>query len=300
MRLRAVMRSPCAFNGFAIRGALLGALLAVGAPLAGCGGAHGGSTGGAQGGSTGGAAAPPSAVAGGGKRPPGHAAVAKTVKAPPRRLHLTISAAPASGPVSVAAAEAFAHAVNLTVSDIPGALARKRESHSEKQREKRAFASCLGVQSAHEVVDVKSPQLDRGTGIEGESFTSSVTVVKHPLEAEHEIEAVRHFDGQPCLGRLLRRSLLDDSHGRARFGALHISSLHTQVLGAAASAGLRIEVTLRTARGRPVPFYTDELAFAIGPAEIQLGAFSVAQPVASTTEQQLLALLAQRARAHPL
>jgi hypothetical protein len=266
------------------------ALLVVGALLGGCASAR-------SGGSTAGAAAPGGALAHEGDLAARHV----TPSGAPRRRSLRLPAARASGPVSVAAAEAFAHSVNLSASDVPGADARKRKIHSgprARAREKRALAECLGIQPVHEIVDVKSPQLDRGAGIEGESFTSSVTVVAHPAEATREIEAVRRFHGQPCLVRFLRRSVLEDSRGRTRLVALHISLLPTHVLGAAASAGLRVEVVFSAARGTRVAFYTDELAFAVGSAEVELGASSLAQPVASTTEQQLLSLLAQRARAY--
>jgi hypothetical protein len=267
------MRIAYAARGFAA----CFAVLAVSAPLGGCGSAR-------SGGSTGRAAAP--------SRAPIGAA---------RRRSLAVPVARTSGPVSVAAAVAFARAVNLTASDVPGADARKRERHSgprARQREKRALAKCLGIQPVHEIVDVKSPQLDRGTGIEGESFTSSVTVVERTAEAAREIEAVRRFHGGPCLVNFLRRSLHEDSSGRTRLIALHVSQLPIHVVDTAASGGLRIEVVLRTARRARFALYTDELAFAVGPAEVELGAFSVAQPVAATTEQQLLSLLAQRARAY--
>jgi hypothetical protein len=282
------MRTTSELSTLAARGVLL----LVGVLLAGCGGA--------QGGTARSAAAPHGPAVVGAKQRAGHAAVVRATAEPPRHPQLKISAARASDPVSMHAAEAFARAVNLTPSDVPGAVAHKRERHSksprQKQRERRAFASCLGVQPAHKIVTVKSPQLDRGVGIEGETFTSSITVVAHPPEAEREIDAVQRFHDRPCLQRLL----LASSHGRVRLGAVHISLLHTQVFGATASAGLRVEVMFRTTRGISVPFYTDVLAFALGSAEIQLEAFSVAQPVAPTTEQQLLSLLAARARAHPL
>src|SRR5580704_11931780 len=163
-----------------------GALLAVSVLLAGCGGA--------QGGTAGSTASPHGPAAVGAKQAAERAAVVKAATESPRRSQLRISAARASGPVSMADAEAFARAVNLTPSDVPGAVAHKRVTHSQstrqRQRERRAFASCLGVQHAHEIVNVKSPQLDRGAGIEAESFTSSVTVVEHPPEAEREIDAV--------------------------------------------------------------------------------------------------------------
>jgi hypothetical protein len=274
------------------RFATCGALLAVSALLAGCASTHGGSAGSGL--------APRRAIAPATDRAARDTTVVKAPTGSPRGLPAGASIAHASRPVSLATAETFAHAVNLTAADVPGAVARQRESHGERQREKRALAKCFGVQPAHEVLDVKSPALDRGRGIEGESFTSSVTVVEHPLEAEREIDAVQRFAGRPCLAHILRRSLLRDSHGRTRLQALRISPLHTQVVDTTASTGLRIEATFRTARGTPVAFYTDELAFAVGSAEVALGAFSVAQPIAPSVEQQLLSLLAQRARAHPL
>ncbi len=276
--VHAGMSTSRAFNGFACA-----ALLAASALLAGCGGAQGGSAN-----STGGSAG---SVATGSPR------------RPPRGIFAT-RATHASAPISVAAAESFAHAINLTAADVPGATARKHESYGEssreRHREKHAFAKCLGIQPTHEIVAVKSPRLDRGAGIEDESFTSSVTVVAHPFEAEREIMAVRRFGRRSCLARLLRRRLLGENLGRARFRGLRISVLRPRVGGATASAGLRIELMLLTARGRSIPLYTDELAFALGSAEIQLAAFSIAQPVASTTEQELLSLLSQRAHAHPL
>jgi hypothetical protein len=289
------MKTSSAFGVVAARGAPL----VVCALLAGCGGI--------QGGSAGRAPAPPSAALGNTQRLAPHAAVIKGATRAPRRRPLETPAARASGPITIAAADAFAHAVNLTASDVPGASAHRRESHGESRRERRqakqAIAKCLGVEHAHEIADVRSPELERGAGIEHEWLTSSVTVFAHAAEVEREFVNFKRPRGRACLARRLQglvRARYGGGLGRAHLGPVRITWLHPTVPGAVVSAGLRVAITIVTARGATVALYVDQCGFALGSAEVEFTASSYVQPLASSVEQQLLSLLLARAYAHEL
>jgi hypothetical protein len=66
-----------------------------------------------------------------------------------------------------------------------------------------------------------------------------------------------------------------------------------------AALGIRATVALNIPYNEvSVPIYLDMFAFAVGHGEVSLTAVSITQPVPRVTEQELLALLLARARAH--
>ena len=68
-----------------------------------------------------------------------------------------------------------------------------------------------------------------------------------------------------------------------------------------AAAGIRIGAALSIEFNEvSVPIYVDVVAFALGPAQVAMSAASITQPLPAATEDQVLALLLARAKAHPL
>jgi len=256
------------------RPATLGALAAMGTLAVGCGGASGGPAP---------AASPPTGSAAG-------SATAVAIRS---------TGTPAS-PVSRARLIAYANAVNLSAADVPGASASS--SQRQRQRQSREPVHCGDVASAHELGEVKSPKLVRGTGLEREEIRSAVTLMSSRTIAAADLASARSTAVLACYSRILRARFAARSFkSGARVANVSVSPLPVQARGADGSVGIRIAVGI-TPEGSEtsIPVYFDALAFALGPVEVTLQAFSAIQPEPSTTETQLMSLLVDRARARAL
>lgn len=201
--------------------------------------------------------------------------------------------------ITRAQALAFDRAVNLTVADVPGASAYPREKKSPAEtRNNRELDRCVGARRIREIAEVKSPQLQRGKGVTRETFSSSVTISANAHLAFREYTAARSPAVRACLTRVLRKSL-HRNLGKARYGSVAVRLLPNGIHGAEEGAGLRFTTTIVSGRtGRQIPIYTDQIGFILGAAEINLHDSSIVQPVATTTEEQLLSLLLERATAY--
>jgi hypothetical protein len=202
----------------------------------------------------------------------------------------------AVGRVTKAEGIAFAHAVNLTVADVREATTSRRRRRSEHEP-----AECGLVGSAHEIVDVKSPLLSRGAGLEKEQISSGVSILSSARVAEKDVASAQSAKGRACLARLLRQRLAGKVGKGVSFGHLALVSLPVQAPGADGSVGLRIVMSLiPDGTEVSIPAYVDLLVFTRGPAEISLVTISSVQPEPATTEQQLMSLLVRRATTHTL
>jgi hypothetical protein len=207
---------------------------------------------------------------------------------------------PASASIARAQAQAFGRAVNLTVADVPGAIAypREKKNHNETHNS-REFDRCTGAQHVREIAEVKSPRLQRGKGVTSETFSSSVTISANASLAFKEYTAVRSARVRACVTRVLRKRFLGKSLYEARYGSVAVGLPPIRIPGAEEGIALRFTTTVISPRtGRSIPIYTDQIGFVLGPAEISLQTSSIVQPVATTTEEQLLLLLLERAKAN--
>jgi hypothetical protein len=133
--------------------------------------------------------------------------------------------------------------------------------------------------------------------VTGETFSSTVTVSSNAPLAFKEFTAARSAKVRTCMTRITRRSLLGKRSGGLRYGNVSFGLLPIRVPGTEESFGLRFTTTVLARTGRSIPIYTDEIGFVLGPAEIGLEDTSILQPVANTTEERLLSLLVERAKA---
>jgi hypothetical protein len=201
-----------------------------------------------------------------------------------------------------AQALAFAHAVNLTAADIPGASVQAKHMRSSTAQERHEYKDCerFGEQ-AHPLAEVSSPKLTRGAELEVEQIASSVTVLGSERAVARQFAVLARPALRRCAAHVLTRSLDDKPLRDARWGRVTVSRLPVSAPGADATIGLRVEAQVNIPASEiTVPIYFDVLGFSIGSAEVALTATSVTQPVPGATEQELLALLLARARAHPL
>jgi hypothetical protein len=208
--------------------------------------------------------------------------------------HLHAATERADARVTRAQAIAFAHAVNLTAADVPGATAS-----ANTERPEREAVRCGTLGREHEVADVKSLKLTRGNGLETEEISSDVTVRTSARLAARNVQATRNASVRACVARVLRRRLARRGFRGVHLGELQLSYLPVSASGSDVSGGIRAVMALSSPqRAISVPIYVDALAFTRGPAEISVVAVSATQPVPETTEHQLVELLASRASAH--
>jgi hypothetical protein len=200
--------------------------------------------------------------------------------------------APGHAP-SAARSTAFARAVTLTAADVPGARTAPRASPST-QREREA-TSC-GGRTTPAVGEARSPEFQRGKGLDRESLSSSVEVLRDARTVERDLSGTPSAGGLRCYERVLERSLQKETDPNVRLLSVKVSPLHMTVDNAGTARGIRILARVGVpSAAAVVPLYVDALSVPYGPAEIDLYATSFVQPVAARTEQQLLQLLHERA-----
>jgi hypothetical protein len=207
--------------------------------------------------------------------------------------------------ISKARAVAYAHAVNLTATDVPGAVVRSQERESgAPSLQSVQFARCAGaVNPDGRVVDVKSAIFRIGQGTEPTRLKSSVEVMPSAALAAQDYAAARSSRGQACLARLLPQVLEGTTARVADFGPATASFLPNLLPAGQASFGVRVITSLTAivaGKQTRLPVYLDIFEILAGPAEVSLTATSVSQPASSATERRLLSLLCTRAQAHKL
>jgi hypothetical protein len=250
-------------------------VLAMSVLLAGCGGAaHTAATSTASS-----SAATTTPAPGAGSRPGG---------APPAR----------SG--EAAKARAFAIAVNLKASDLPGfhpSSDQRHQSAAEKRLEPE-LTKCVGGSGARaEATEVSSKSFERGRSIVTQSVSSQVTVARTAALAARELAAIHSGHLQSCLASYFKALLAsEDLHG-AKVGPVSTKQGSPPASGAQGSFGLRFIQTV-TLHGVRIPFYVDILGFVKGRAQVSLFTFGVLRPFPAALEEQLFSVLLERAKEH--
>jgi len=234
-------------------------------------------------------AAPPQSTPGApGRKPPG----ARAPKVPGS------PGVPVPLPLTASRAAAFARAVQLTTSDVPGAHdAAASKTPAARERE----AAQCGGHAAPTIGSGHSPELQRGRGLERETISSSVEVLRDAHTVEKSLSGSKSKGGLSCYERVLARSLQSEADPNIKLLGVSVAPLQVSVAGAGRAEGLRILARVGVpGAGAVVKLFVDAVTLPYGPAEIDLFGTSFVQPVAARTEQELLTLLHQRALAHKL
>jgi hypothetical protein len=202
-----------------------------------------------------------------------------------------------------ARALAYAHAVNLKASDVPGARVSATERESGvPSREGVQFARCAGgVSPTVRISDVKSPKFTTGEGRAAMQVKSSVEVLPSAALAARNFAAVGSARGHACLVRALPEVFGAAAGGH--FGRATISPLPSLLRSERDNFGIRISTSLTSVvAGKQVRLrvYLDTFEILAGPAEVGMGVTSVSRAPSRATERRLLMLLAKRAEQHEL
>jgi hypothetical protein len=211
--------------------------------------------------------------------------------------------AASGGPLTQARALAFARAVNLTASDVPGFSAARRSAPPPRKRAEGELFRCAGGRGAPrhgragDVAQAGSPSFELRRGIIDLGVSSEVGVARSPALADAELAALHSGRVRACFQRYLDSVLAAGRPSRTNVGPVAIESGSPPATGAAGSFGWRVRASFRL-DGVSVPVYLDLLGFVYGPARVTLVSSGALRPFPALAQQRLFSLLLLRARAN--
>ncbi len=228
----------------------------------------------------------------------------------------TVKAAPASGAarsggasaarpgaassLARVTARAFARAVNLRASDVPGF--RRSSTHEQhaagERRAEQELLRCVGsVGASRGLVESGSGDFQHQASILSLSVSSEVSVAQTPALAEKELAAFRSGSLPKCLSRYFSKLLSGQRYQGASVSPISTKQGSPPAPGTTGSFGLRFTATV-TLHRIPIPLYIDVLGFVKGSAEVSLFATGLPEPVPAKLEEHLFSLLLARANTH--
>lgn len=198
----------------------------------------------------------------------------------------------------VAKARAFAVAVNLRASDLPGFHTSTEHQHplAAEKRLEPELLKCVGSAGA-KGTEMSSKTYERGASVITQSVNSQVTVARTAAAASTELAVIRGRHLQGCLSNYFNQLLSSQKLNGAKVGPVSIKQGSPPAPGTDGSFGLRFVETL-TLRNLRIPFYVDILGFVKGRAEVSLFTFGVPRQFPAALEERLFSLLLERAKAH--
>jgi hypothetical protein len=206
-----------------------------------------------------------------------------------------------SGEQGSSKAQAFARAVNLRPSDVPGFHSKAKESKQKTPAEKRLgeeLQRCVGTKSEKRpLLEESSLSFQRGASIAQQSVSSSVTVARTKAIAGEELKAINSTHARSCLVKYLTGLFAESSSSGVKIGPVKVAHGTPPAAGTAGSFGLRVSTSI-VVRSVQVPFYLDLLGFVEGSSEVMLQTSGIPEPFPAAAEQQLYTLLLERAKAH--
>jgi hypothetical protein len=199
-----------------------------------------------------------------------------------------------------AQAVAFARAVNLTGSDVPGFKAPTGSSagpeaaggeHFEHQ-----LMRCAHVAPTKPVAELDSSDFERESATGDEGVQSSVTIAPSSAVASEGLAAARTRHARACVSRYLTLLFAGKRPSGAKVRLVSITPSTPAAPGTGGSYAWHISLVIAV-KAVNVPTYVDILGFVDGPAEVSLSTFSAPRPFPAAAEKRLFSLLVSRATA---
>jgi hypothetical protein len=237
-----------------------------------------------------------SACGGGHARPTQHAAKPDTTTA--------AGAADGGSPGARAQAQAraFAHAVNLRASDVPGFHASRENSRehetAKEKRLQRELANCVGAgtKSVPALLEQASPSFERRVSLISQTASSEVTVERSPSSIARDLDAIRSGRLRGCVSHYFDLLLEGFDRHSTSISPVSVKQGSPPAPGMTGSFGLRLTAFI-SVDGVNIPFYMDILGFADKRAMVVLSTTAVTRPFPAKLEETLFTLLVERARA---
>jgi hypothetical protein len=205
-------------------------------------------------------------------------------------------------PTTRQSALAYAHAVNLTATDVPGfsvSSKHERDTAEEKQLEHQMLRCAGNLTAGKGLAEVSSPNYALKRGILDLGVSSEVGVAPTPALATRELASIRSAHVRGCFSRYLDLLFKSKQFSGAIVSPVSIASGTPPAPGTAGGFGWRVTATFTVQRIK-VPLYLDILGFVYGPARVTLFSSGVLRPFPAPIQQGLFSLLLSRAKAHHL
>ncbi len=197
-------------------------------------------------------------------------------------------------PLTASRADAFAQAVSLTIGDVPGSHPAARSSAPRGEEQE---AEACGGRPAKVLGGGRSPELQRGAGLNRESISSGVEVLASAEAVRRDLAYTSSHAGIACYAKVLGHSLRREAADGLRVLGVRVAELGIAHGREQVASGIRVEARVGLTRSpASVRLFIDALSTAYGPAELDLYTTSFVQPVAARTQHELLELLHERAR----
>jgi hypothetical protein len=219
-----------------------------------------------------------------------------------RSARKPVPVAPSTSTSTHAQAAAFAGAVNLKPTDVPGfAPSPSHQPESSRERSlQRELQRCAGpLPFGGGVLDAQSPAFKLKRGVVDLSVSSEVAVARTSALAARALSALNAPHVRRCFSRYLDVLLAGQRYRGAVPQPVSILTGTPPAPGASASFGWRVTASF-SLKGITVSLYSDILGFVLGPARITLVSSGALRPFPATIQQRLYSLLLARARASAL
>jgi hypothetical protein len=212
---------------------------------------------------------------------------------------------------------AFAEAVNLRPSDLPGFTAKVKTPKHHPDEASR-YGACFALNNTLKpVFKAESDAFKSGEPLRFEQTGSSTSVMASTAASRAEIAIARREIRSPaarsCITAIFagiaRKAGGTKANGRTlrvTVGAVHLSpvDVSSATRGTGGGVGISISVGVTyvvTGGGRsvtvPVTLYADELMFAVGRATVSLGSLGLNELFPAELESHLFSVLVERASA---
>jgi hypothetical protein len=202
-------------------------------------------------------------------------------------------------PTTKRQALAFAHAVNLTLADVPGFTVaspeKERETAAEKRFE-RDMLRCAGALGARSIAEASSKEFEVEHNLQTDSVSSGVSIARTSAIATEELAKLGSARTRACLSHYLNLLFKGKSREGLKVAPFTISAGAPPAPGATGSFGWHVTTAI-AGHGLKIHIYMDFLGFLDGRAEVTLFTSSVSAPFPAAIEQRLFALLLERTKA---
>jgi hypothetical protein len=211
--------------------------------------------------------------------------------------------------LTAARAKAFAGAVNLTTTDVPGFKASRSSSHAEapdERRLQRGLTACIGArtpatreQGSSPLPESHSPEFARRVSVITFTTSSSISFSRSTQAAASELATLRSARTRACLQHYVQALLKSRHLGGVTFKRVTIARGTPPAPGTSGGFGWRV-TAYAALKGISVPVYLDVLGFVYGTAEVRLLSTGLVAPFPAGAQERLYRSLVERARAHKL
>jgi hypothetical protein len=213
-----------------------------------------------------------------------------------------------SAPITKAQARAYARAVNLRATDLPGMNASKPEHEGNAPtRLELALARCDGELNPQlRVLNRVSPTFTASTEDEDEGeheeIHSAVEILPtETIAAKHNADQISPR-GLDCIRRYIPAAFAKSNTRRLHYGPVTVRHLPNPLPDVAGSFAVEITTSVigvpSQIAATPPHVYLDILGFLSGASEINLTATGFPEPVPEEAEQRLISVLYARTQAN--